>query len=149
MIVLLALGLGLIIIEIIFVPGTTVVGILGFAGMIFGIYLGYAYFGNNTGHALLAISALVSFLSMFWVFKTGAWERFSLKKTSKSKFNEGQNNSLKIGDEGISLSTLKPVGKAEFNFEEFEVSSIGDYIDEREKIKIIRKEGNKIYVEKL
>lgn len=146
-IALIIIGLGLILVEIIFVPGTTVVGIIGFIGMVISIYLGYSYFGNRIGTLILIASGLLSLGVVVWAFRTRAWERFSLKNTSKSRFNEDITIDLKVGDEGISVSTLKPIGKAEFNDKEYEVSSIGDYITEGNKIKIIRMEGNKIYVE--
>ncbi len=53
---LIILGIGLVVIEVVFVPGTTVVGIAGFICTGFGIYLGYDYFGNVTGSILLVFS---------------------------------------------------------------------------------------------
>ena len=48
---LLVVGLVLVIIELIFIPGTTVVGILGFIFSLVGVYLGFSYFGNQTGRS--------------------------------------------------------------------------------------------------
>ena len=53
---LILLGLSLIVAEIIFVPGITVVGLIGFACMVVGIGLSFRYFGNNTGWATAGFS---------------------------------------------------------------------------------------------
>ncbi|MEQ9230940.1 MAG: hypothetical protein RIF46_09655, partial [Cyclobacteriaceae bacterium] len=63
------LGLVLIIVEIIFVPGTTVVGIAGFLSMGFGIYKAYEVFGNTVGTLTLIGSLIVSALFIYISFR--------------------------------------------------------------------------------
>ena len=53
LILLLLSGIILIVIEIIFVPGTTILGIIGFALLVFGIIIGYSKFGPQTGTIIL------------------------------------------------------------------------------------------------
>jgi len=144
---LILIGIGLIIIEIIFVPGTTIVGILGFLMGGYGIYLGYDYFGNTTGHIVLSSSVALAFICIFYSFKSGAWKKFANKSAIKSKVNEGLTIDLKEGDLGQSTSSLKPVGKGIFNDKEYEVTSRGNFITEKQPIKIIKIEKNKIFVE--
>ena len=62
--------------------------------------------------------------------------------------NEDQLLDLSIGDVGESVSALKPIGKAMFDDKEFEVTSLGGWIDEHQKIKIIKLDNHKILVEK-
>ncbi|MFT7032707.1 MAG: membrane-bound ClpP family serine protease [Cyclobacteriaceae bacterium] len=144
---LILVGIGLVIIEIIFVPGTTIVGILGFLMGGYGIYLGYDYFGNTTGHIVLTSSVTLAFVCIFYSFKSGAWKKFANKTAIKSKVNEGLTFGLKEGDLGQSSSSLKPIGKGIFNDKEYEVTSQGNFITEKQSIKIIKIEKNKIFVE--
>ena len=65
----------------------------------------------------------------------------------QGKVNEGLTVGLKEEDEGFAVSTLKPVGKAEFNDKEYEVRSFGSYIEAGTKIKIVKIEMNNILVE--
>lgn len=146
-ILLVVAGLALIIIEIIFVPGTTIVGILGLIATIFGLYLSFAYFGTEVGWWMVAGSAVVFGVSIYYSFRSNAWDRFSLKDTMQSKVNEGLVSMLQVGDEGTALSTIRPFGKAEFEKGEFEVRSIGNYIDSGTKIKIIKISNNNVFVE--
>lgn len=146
-ILLIVAGLSLIVIEIIFVPGTTIVGILGLVATIFGIYLSFVYFGSEVGWWVTAGTGVLLGVALYFSFRTNAWDRFSLKDTIGSKVNEGLINVLKVGDEGIALSTLRPFGKVEFERGEFEARSIGNYIDSGTKVKIIKISNNSIFVE--
>ena len=140
------IGLILLIAEIIFVPGTTVVGIAGFLSISHGIYKSYSLYGNTVGTLTLVGSLVVSILAIYWSFSSKAWERFSLKSTMKSRVNEDCTIVLNVGDIGQSVSTLKPIGKALFNDVEVEVTSNGGYVDENVELEVIQIDGKKIIV---
>jgi len=139
-------GISLIIVEIIFVPGTTIVGILGFLVGLYGIYRSYELYGTDTGHLVMAGSLALGLVAIVLSFKSGAWNKFSNKSIMKTPVNDGLTSGLKVGDEGLSISSLKPVGKAEFNKKEYEVTSHGNFVLENTAIKIIKLERNKIIV---
>ncbi|MDH5381331.1 MAG: hypothetical protein OEW75_10790 [Cyclobacteriaceae bacterium] len=140
-------GIGLVVLEIIFIPGTTVVGVIGFAFMCFGIYLGYEYFNPTTGTVILISTFIVNVVILVVVFRSRAWEKFSLKNTSEGKANEPDLMEIKEGDIGETVSSLRPVGKAEFNNKEYEVTTLGNYVSSGTKVKIIKISGNKIIIE--
>ena len=144
---LLLIGLALIIVELVFIPGTTVVGLLGLAFSIAGIVITYSHFGSTIGFYLLLGSLVTTLTAMFIAFRTGAWNRFAHKSSIDSKVNEGIMSAVNIGDEGVTLSTLRPMGKAEFNNKTFEVKTAGNYIDRGEKVKITHIESHQIVVE--
>ena len=141
------LGLILIIVEIIFVPGTTVVGIMGFLAMGYGIYQSYTIYGNSAGTLTLIGSLLASILLFYFSFKNRSWERFSLKDSSKGRVNDQKALEINEGDKGVSMSSLKPVGKALFNDQEVEVRSNGGFVEENVEIEVLRVEGTKIFVQ--
>ena len=144
---LIVLGIGLIIIEVIFVPGTTIVGIGGFICGGFGIYLAYTYFGTSTGTIVLIAGTSVGIGSLIYSFKSRAWERFSLKDENQGRYNDDFKVALSVGDQGETISSLKPIGKAIFNEKEVEVRSNGNWIDENQSVRIVRIDSNKIIVE--
>jgi membrane-bound ClpP family serine protease len=144
---LLAIGLALIIIEIVFIPGTTVVGILGFVFAITGIVISYKHFGSDIGFYILIGTLVISASALYYSFRSGAWTRFSLKSSSQGKVNEGLTASINIGDEGTALSTLRPVGKAEFGKSQFEVKTLGSYVDTGSRVRIKTIISNQIIVE--
>ncbi len=144
---LILFGLGLIIVEIIFVPGTTIVGIMGLLLAAFGVYMSFSNFGATTGTIVLLSSAVVGLITIFVSFRSGVWRKFALKDKISSKFNEHIDLSMNEGDEGVTISSLKPIGKAEFNEKVFEVRSNGNFIEAGKNIKVVKVKKNKIIVE--
>jgi membrane-bound ClpP family serine protease len=146
---LLLIGLALIVIEVIFVPGTTVVGIMGVICAGAGVIISYKHYGSDVGFYLLLGTCLVAATALVLSFRSGAWTRFANKSAINSKVNEGITSALKEGDEGVALSTLKPIGKAQFGLSEFEVKTIGDYVDVGTRVTIISIKSNQIVVKPL
>lgn len=146
-IALLSIGLTLILVELIFIPGTTVVGLLGLVFAIVGIVVSYQHFGNTAGLYVLIGMSGVTLAGLFYGFRSGAWSRFSLKSTIDSKVNEGLLSQVNVGDEGITISTLRPIGKAEFRDKAFEVRTSGAYVNTGERVKITQIDSYQIVVE--
>jgi membrane-bound ClpP family serine protease len=146
---LLLIGLALIIVEIVFVPGTTIVGIIGviFAGT--GVLITFRHYGSESGYYILLGSSVVTAIALYFSFRSNAWSMFANNSAIKSKVNEGLTATLQLGDEGIALSTLKPMGKVQFKSGEFEVKTLGDYVDVGTKVRIVHIESNQIIVKPL
>src|SRR5690349_108843 len=105
---LILIGLLLIVVEVIFIPGTTIVGIIGvvFAGT--GIIVTYRHFGTDVGLYVFLGTAVFTAVALIVSFRSKAWTRFANQSAINSKVNEGITASLSEGEEGIALSTLKP-----------------------------------------
>jgi len=149
-ILLLVAGIVLLIAEIIFVPGTTVLGIIGAALLVFGIIIGYSKFGSHTGTIILVSALVTGGIATVLSFRTGVWKKFALNTAIKSKFNEDIKVEHLLGAEGITLSALRPYGKAEFYNSTYEVKTLGNYLTSGAKIKVTNvSKDHKIYVEPL
>jgi membrane-bound ClpP family serine protease len=146
---LILLGLVLIVIEVIFIPGTTLVGLVGFIFLVVGVGLSFKYFGPDTGWATLGGSAVAAGGILYFAFKTNVWARFSLKSSLKGKVNEGLLNALTVGMTGTSTSVLRPMGNAEINGQLYEVRTTGDYVESGKSVRIIRISDHKIFVESI
>lgn len=144
---LITIGLVLFVVEVIFIPGTTVVGILGLVFMAVGVVISYRHFGSNIGLYVLVGAATGTLAALIYSFRSGAWEKYSLKDAISSKVNEGLTARLTVGDEGLTVSTLRPSGKAEFNNELFEVRTSGHYLNPGTRVRIVSIEGLQIVVE--
>ena len=149
-ILLLVGGIVLLIAEIIFVPGTTVLGIIGAALLVFGVIIGYSKFGSQTGTIILVSAIITGGIVTVLSFRTGVWKKFALNTAIKSKFNEDIKVEHLLGAEGITLSALRPYGKAEFYNSTYEVKTLGNYLTSGAKIKVTNvSKDHKIYVEPL
>lgn len=148
-IILIGIGLVLIIVELIFVPGTTVVGILGFILAVIGIWIGYAALGTLTGHIILGTSVVVSGIAFFYSFKNDVWSKFALNDQINSRVNDEYQHALEVGEIGVTVSALRPQGTALFNERRHEVQSQGEFITPNKQIRIIKLNNNKITVEEV
>jgi len=146
-ILLVLLGLVFVIVEVIFIPGTTLVGVAGFVTMIVGVILSFKYFGAETGWLTLGGSTAASGALLYLAFRTNAWKRFAINTSIDSKVNEIEGTKFIVGMEGIAQSALRPIGKGEFRGETTEVRTNGEYIDAGKRIKIVKVSLYNILVE--
>lgn len=145
---LLALSAFLIIVEIFFIPGTTIFGIIGGLGAVVAIYYAFQE-SQNFGYASIFIG-LAIFLVLFFVGRNMMKDsKMNLKSAITEKVNTYNDGLVNVGDIGISLSVLKPSGKGFFENQKFEVYSMGNFIDKDTEIIIIKIEENKIFVNPL
>ncbi|MCF8461044.1 MAG: hypothetical protein K9G46_09980 [Flavobacteriales bacterium] len=145
-IALLLLGILLLLLEILFVPGTTIVGVGGVILLAIGIYLAYDQLGSTAGHMSLASSIAVIFLSLIVLLKGKTWQRMALDTTVDGKGVEQVENLVAVGDRGKTISRLNPIGKALFGEKIIEVSTTGGFVGEDETIEVVKVEQNKIKV---
>ena len=145
--ILIVLGMSLLIIEVIFIPGTTFVGIGGIICLIFGVYFGFDFYGTTVGFLILGMALITISASFIYSLKAKPWEQFSLKEPMTSTVNEDMGLKLIVGNIGLTTSDLKPVGKALFEDIEIEVCTQGDFLSTGKEIKIIIIDHNKIYVQ--
>jgi membrane-bound ClpP family serine protease len=144
---LIVFGLALIVAEIVFVPGTTLVGVVGFAFVILGVGLSFRYFGSTIGWITVGATGVSSAVILYYAFSTNVWGKFSLKTSSDSRVNEGELDQLSIGVEGQTTSTLRPVGKAEINNKTYEVKTSGEYVENGIRVRVTKILSNQIFVE--
>ncbi len=139
-------GLFFLILEMLVIPGTTVVGIVGFLLLIVGIWGAYAYQGSSSGHYTLAVSFGLTLIVLFYSLRAKTWNRFVLKDEITGKVNTVDGEVIRVGDEGFTVSRLAPMGNAKFEDELYEVSTYGDFIDQEKAVVVVKIEMNKIIV---
>ena len=148
-ITIILIGLVLIVTEVIFVPGTTIVGLLGFIFAMVGVIISYRYFGSEIGFYVLLGTSVLSLVALVIGFRTNVWSKFSLKSSIKSKVNEGLTDAIIVGDKGTAVTTLRPFGKAEFANGIFEVKTLGQYLERDTPIRVKEVQSNQIIVEQI
>jgi Membrane-bound serine protease (ClpP class) len=139
-------AIGLIIAEIFLLPGITIAGIAGALFAIGGVAFAYSI-SITVGNITLG-SSILTFGGIFlWLLRSNSFHRVSLKTDIESTVESPRNMDLKIGDAGITLSRLAPIGKARFNSITIEAKSTGEFIDENTPVIIKQIEGYNVIVE--
>lgn len=145
---LLALGIILVLVEILFVPGTTVVGILGVIVTGVGIFYAFRSFEYNLALSILAVAFLFNLGVIIYGFRSGVWDKFSLKDTISSRSFDERLVGLEIGQKGKTVSDFKPYGKVEFGDKIYEAKSKNGFLSPGTEVYIDKLENNRIIINK-
>lgn len=144
--VLIATGLLMVLLEILVIPGGGLAGLLGFVLMAAGVWFAFTREGTEAGLYTLGGSLLVNVAALTLALRSKTWDKAMLKSNIDSKVNVVDNERVKPGDTGITVSRCAPSGKALINGEIHEVHTRSEYLDVDAEIEVIKVEGYKIYV---
>jgi len=144
---LIFLGIVLLLIEFTILPGITIAGIGGVLLFGYSIYLAFTSYGPLAGFITLGFVLIVAPTLVVLLFKGKAGKKMVLSTVLHGFVNEINPEKVKIGDVGVTIGRLAPMGKIKVNDEVVEARSTGIFIDPGEKVKIIQIEKSLITVE--
>lgn len=144
-ITLIVLGIAFLLLEIFFLPGITIAGIAGGLCLAAAAWLSFSYYGVTVGWYTVVAVVVIFSISVYLFIKTGVMDKISLQAEIKSTV-EGKDTNIKVGDRGVSLSRLAPIGNAEINGKITEVKSIRGFVDADTDIEVIAADKQEILV---
>lgn len=148
-ILLIFFGLLFLVAELVLLPGVSIGAILALLSYGGAIYISFKDFSPLVGGIVIAVILLLSLIATVVSLRAKTWERFSLRqKITSSSMAEPKQEGVKIGDTGMTVSRLAPMGKVEIGGQTFEAKSQGDYIDPRQPIEVVGFENFNIVVKK-
>lgn len=159
---LFVIGLLLIVLEV-FIPDFGILGIIGLASFVGGLYLTA---GNWTVVIQdVSIALIITFILTFILVRTGMvsdrWDFLVLKEGGRDSQEEISENTplakreqLEVGSEGMTITPLRPTGFAKFNIGDDEVIEVDvtseiEALEAGQKVRIERIQGNKITVRRV
>lgn len=151
----LVLGLVCVICEIA-QPGFKAMGVMGAILLLSGVVIrllnlkeGEQFFSILfTMVAVISIIILISFVVMVRFIRY-TWINYMPDVSDDTPEEADKRYGKLCGIEGVSLTTITPVGKAELCGEEYTVLTDGFFIERGERIKVVRVEKENIIVRKL
>ncbi len=147
-ILLIILGAILLLVELLVIPGTTIAGVGGFLLLGSTVYLIYSEYGDSLGNISAIALSVLFIIGLVIALRSKTWDKASLKESIDSSVNSIDSN-VNVGDRGIALSRLAPIGKVVVNDNIYEAKSFNGFINQKEKIEVIKIESNKIIVKKI
>ncbi|MDR2293287.1 MAG: NfeD family protein [Prevotellaceae bacterium] len=148
-IVLIVLGVLLLVAEIIVLPGIGFAGIAGGASVIAGIIIAYNI-NAMTGHITVFSAIILCIIAMYFSLRAKTWQRLSLKKSIDSTVDVSPSlKNIEIGDEGIAITRLSPMGKVRIKNIDLEARSVLEFIEHNSKIVVLKFEDSKVIVKKI
>lgn len=146
-IILIVLGILLFVIEFLLVPGVTIAGIGGLVLTVFGVYKAFTDFGSQVGIWVLIGTVMLSVFVIAMSLRARTWNRLMLKTSVDGTVDKDLNEEqVKAGDFGTSVTRLAPMGKIRVNDLVREAKSIEGYISEQSGIVVVSIEGTRILV---
>lgn len=146
-ITLIVVGLILLGVELLVIPGFGVVGILGIASFVAACYLAFVNFGTAAGIIVLVSTILLVTLFIALVLRSKTWKGVTLNTNIDSKADEApQQKGIAVGMRGVALTRLAPAGMAEINGVELEVFCRDAIVDAASNVEVVEVSDNKVYV---
>jgi membrane-bound ClpP family serine protease len=146
-ILLILLGVVLLIVEFMLLPGATIAGIGSVLAFGVSIYLSFNYWGTLPGFVSLAVVLIFVPVMLYFLFKGRAMKPMMLESNIDGKVLTVDSEKIHVGDTGITIGRLVPSGNVKVNGTTIEARSRGIYIDPKTEIKIVKIEGNTVIVE--
>jgi len=145
---LVVIALAFIIAEVLFVPGG-ILGILGGLLLIYAIYLPYSEGYTIEAHINTFLIFSILTIALFTIIKQKSWRRVELKNSIDSSVKEDYRETINIGDKGITISRLTPLGTIRIGSKTLEGKSDTGFLDPKTEIEIISTDRNEIIVKPL
>jgi len=143
--VLLILGLSLLAIEILILPG---VGLIGFLGATITVVSGAIAY-RELSPMLMVITAMTGagvFVLLLWRLPTSRLGDALVLRTRLSGSSFPERSAVAVGSIGKVSTPLRPTGTMELNGARIDVVSSGGYIDVGSRVEVIKASGNRIVV---
>jgi len=148
-IALFAAGVVLLILEV-FVPSFGILGILGVSALAGGVVTAAFDTGSALQSLLFAfvIAALLTAIAAKAFHKRGVWNRFILRDrfTKEEGYIPAPSKETLLGQEGESLTPLRPAGTALIGGERVDVVTSGGFIAAGRRVKVLKVEGTRVVV---
>jgi membrane-bound ClpP family serine protease len=146
-ITLILLGIVLLLLELLIIPGFGVTGILGILSMAGGVVMAYYRYDDYTGHIVLAGTVIIGILFACYALRPGTWKRLSLTSAITSQaVGAATECGLAAGMKGITITRLAPVGTVKINNVQIEATAFEGIINPSREIEIAKIDGAKVIV---
>jgi len=144
---LIILGVLFMLIEIFLLPGISIAGIAGAIFLIGGIAYAYLFLGSTAGNVTLAASVAALGGTFVWMLRSKTLRRISLDTSIESTIDNTNLQKMAVGDTGIAVSRLNPIGKVMVHDIVAEGKSVdGEFIEEDSEIEVVKIETYHVLV---
>jgi membrane-bound ClpP family serine protease len=148
-IILCLIGILLILAEIFLIPGLTIAIVAGILASIGGIYYAFSRLGLVAGIVALFSVLLAIGLACIYLVKSKAMDNIALETDIDSTITTGETLNVAVGDKGIAVSRMNPIGKVMVKNTIMEGKSMDIYIEEQTPIVVVGVNPSQLIVKKL
>ena len=159
--IIILVGVALLLVEVLFIPGFGVAGIAGIGVILWGLYsllLPDIPVGEEiksmalTGLTIGIFGGIIALILLFRIMiKTKFWTKLTSPgiESQEAGFSTSIGLEDEVGKNGVAVTDLRPSGWITVDDKRIFVVSEGDYIDQGDPISILSVEGNRVVVRKI
>ena len=149
-ITLIILGIILLLVEILLIPGFAVTGILGLLSLAGSCYFAFQEYGTVGGSIVIAVNIILIVTLLVYALRANTWKKLSLHTEIDSKADQKpEEKGIEIGQKGVTMTRLNPMGKARIQNVILEVKSLDGFIDNDCPIEVSAIEDNQVIVKEI
>lgn len=145
-ILLIIVGLILMTLEVVVIPGFGVAGIVSLICFGAGAVLAFRHYGTLGGIGVVAATLVLGTVLVVMLMRSKAAKNMELK-ASEGKAGVPDDLDVWVGKEGVAASMLRPSGTGQFDREKLTVLTEGVFVKKGTAIKVVRIEAGKLVVE--
>ncbi len=119
---LLILGIILMLVEMLLVPGVGIAGFLSFGTLVAASWYAFAEISPAAGWWTTLAAVVLLALLLFFALRARTWRRFELKTEVTSRTGT-ESEQVHVGDRGVAHTRLAPMGTGRFGTVSCEVKS--------------------------
>ena len=138
-------GLLFLVAELVLLPGVSIGAVLALVCYGSSVYLAFRDFGPVTGTVVILVILVLSVIATVVSLRAKTWQRFSLKQEIRSS-SMPVIPAEQVGDRGVTLSRLSPMGKVEIGGRTYEAKSQGAYVDQQRDVEVVGFENFSVIV---
>lgn len=148
-VLLVILGILFLLAELLLLPGVSVGAFLAMACYGGAIWYAFDSLGVTAGIWTIAAVAVISLIALIFSLRSKTWQRLALKQNIDSTSMPKPEVELSVGDKGVTVSRLSPMGKISINGKIYEAKSVDVYIDQKQSVEVVGFENFSVIVKRL
>ena len=153
LILLFIVGVLLLALEVLVVPGFGITGLGGIIAVLGSLF--FTFENKEVAIYVITISSIASILGIIIALKyfisSTAWSRIELseRQSKEGGYISNQSDETLIGKAGQTITPLRPAGIAEIDKKRLDVVTEGGFIAANEEVEVVDVQGRRIVVRKL
>lgn len=148
-ILLVLLGVFFLVAELVFLPGVTLGVLLALSSYGAAVYMAFVRHGIVGGAITIGVILILSLVATIISLRAKTWQRFALKDKVVGQSMDSPEVELKVGQKGVALSRLSPMGKVEIEGKIYEAKSVDAYVDQRSEVEVVGFENFTVRVKRV
>ena len=144
-IIVMVIGLLLLFTEVAVVPGFGVAGVLGVLALGAGAVAAWTELGPLWGGVSGGVSVVAAVVMLLWLPRSRAGRKMVLEHSQVDAVSQRDRRGL-IGQRGVTVTPLRPVGRVRFGSAEVDVMTEGEYVDSHQEVEVMTVEGARVVV---